>query len=199
MKIFFSPASPFVRKCVVCAAELNLKLENLPSAAGPVDRDQSIIAENPLGQVPTLLSDEDGALYDSRVICEYLDAKAGGGKLFPTVGPDRWRALREQALGDGLLGAALLARYETVLRPEDKRWEGWTTGQMDKVRTALDKFEAWAADFGDRIDIGTITAGCAVGYLDFRYPTLPWRDGRPKLTAWFERFSTRPSMVDSKP
>jgi len=199
MKIFFSPASPFVRKCVVSAAELNLTLENLPSAAGPVDRDQSIIAENPLGQVPTLLSDEDGALYDSRVICEYLDAKAGGGKLFPAVGPDRWRALREQALGDGLLGAALLARYETVLRPEDKRWEGWTTGQMDKVRTALDKFEAWATDFGDRIDIGTITAGCAVGYLDFRYPTLPWRDGRPKLTAWFERFSTRPSMVDSKP
>ena len=199
MKIFFSPASPFVRKCVVSAAELGLTLENLPSAAGPVARDQTIIAENPLGQVPTLLSDEDGALYDSRVICEYLDAKAGGGRLFPAVGPDRWRALREQALGDGLLGAALLARYEAVLRPQEKRWEDWSNGQMDKVRTALDGFEAWAGGFGDRVDIGTITAGCALGYLDFRFPTLPWRDGRTKLATWFEAFDARPSMAASRP
>ena len=199
MKIFFSPASPFVRKCMVSAAELGLTLETLPSAAGPVARDQTIIAENPLGQVPTLLDDDKGAFYDSRVICEYLDAQAGGGKLFPVVGPDRWRALREQALADGLLGAALLARYEAVLRPQGKQWEDWVNGQMDKVCTALDQFETWAADFGDRVDIGTITAGCGMGYLDFRYPTLPWREDRPNLAEWFDRFGARPSMTASKP
>jgi glutathione S-transferase len=199
MKIFFSPASPFVRKCMVSAAELGLTLETLPSAAGPVARDQAIVAENPLGQVPTLLVQDDEALYDSRVICEFLDAQAGGGRLFPTAGRDRWRALREQALGDGLLGAALLARYESVLRPEDKQWDDWSRGQMEKVRTALDRFEIWASEFGDRVDIGTITAGCGLGYLDFRFPELPWRNARPQLSAWFDRFGARPSMVASKP
>jgi glutathione S-transferase len=199
MKIFFSPASPFVRKCMVSAAELGLTLETLPSAAGPVARDQTIIPENPLGQVPTLLVEDDEAFYDSRVICEFLDAQAGGGRLFPAAGRDRWRALREQALGDGLLGAALLARYESVLRPQDKQWDDWSRGQMDKVRTALDRFETWADAFGDRVDIGTITAGCGLGYLEFRFPALPWREARPQLSAWFDRFGDRPSMVATKP
>ncbi len=199
MKIFFSPASPFVRKCTVSAAELGLTFETLPSAAGPVARDGTIVAQNPLGQVPTMLADDGEALYDSRVICEYLDDQAGGGQLFPAAGPNRWRALREQALGDGLLGAAVLARYEAVLRPQDKQWADWTNGQMAKVGSALDQFEIWAAGFGDRVDIGTITTGCGMGYLDFRYPTLPWRDGRPALAEWFERFGARPSMAGSKP
>ena len=199
MKIFYSPASPFVRKCMVCAAELGLTLEHLASAAGPVARDPAILAKNPLGQVPTLLADDGEALYDSRVICEYLDAQAGGGRLFPAPGPARWRALREQALGDGLLGAALLARYEAALRPQDKQWSDWTHGQMDKVRTALDQFELWAGGFGDRVDIGTITAGCGLGYLDFRFPALGWRESRPVLAGWFEQFGARPSMASSKP
>ena len=199
MKVFFSPASPFVRKVMVCAAELGLTVDPLPSAAGPVARDQTIIPVNPLGQVPTFFADDGTALYDSRVVCEYLDAQAGGGKLFPAAGADRWRALVEQSLADGLLDAALLARYEGGLRPEEKRWDDWVAGQMDKVRCALDQMEEWAASFGDRLDIGTITTGCALGYLDFRFPTLPWRDTRPALAGWYAGFVARPSMKATMP
>lgn len=199
MKIYHSPASPFVRKVMVCAAELGQHIERLPSAAGPVARDRTIVASNPLGQVPTFFADDGTALYDSRVICEYLDARAGGGKLFPAPGPARWRALVEQSLGDGVLDAALLARYETVLRPADKRWQDWYDGQMDKVRCGLDRTLEWVPGLGERVDIGTITLGCALGYLDFRYPDLPWREGRDALARWFERFGARPSMAATRP
>ncbi|PZP42915.1 MAG: glutathione S-transferase [Azospirillum brasilense] len=199
MKMFFSPTSPFVRKVSVTAAELGLAIEHLPSAAGPVKRDQTIIPQNPLGQVPTFITDDGTVLYDSRVICEYLDALAGGNRIFPAPGPDRWRALVEQSLGDGLLAAALLARYETVLRPDEKRWDDWYEGQMDKVRTALDAMQEKAAELGDRVDIGTISMGCALGYLDFRYPHLPWREGRGALADWYQTFAQRPSMESSKP
>ena len=123
MQIHFSPASPFVRKVMVAAHELGLvdRLETLPSAAHPVNRDQSILARNPLGQVPTLVTDDGRTLYDSRVICEYLN-DLGRGSLFP-AGEARWRALTEQALGDGMLAAAVLTRYESVVRPEAKRWD----------------------------------------------------------------------------
>jgi glutathione S-transferase len=199
MKMIFSPASPFVRKVSVTAAELGLSIEHLPSVAGPVERDQTIIPQNPLGQVPTFVADDGTVLYDSRVICEYLDAQAGGGRIFPASGPARWRTLVEQSLGDGLLGAALLARYETVLRPEALRWDGWYNGQMDKVRTALEAMQDKAPELGERVDIGTITMGCALGYLDFRYPDMPWREGRTALAEWYARFGARPSMAATRP
>src|SRR3954451_22246874 len=122
MKIFYSPASPYVRKVMVVAHELGLadRIERLPSAAGPVARDAAIREHNPLGQVPTFFTDDGAVLYDSRVICEYLD-DLGGGSFFGS-GAARWRNLTDAALGDGLLGAALLARYEAVLRPEPLRW-----------------------------------------------------------------------------
>ncbi|WP_025138471.1 glutathione S-transferase [Achromobacter sp. DH1f] len=199
MKIYFSPASPFVRKCMVIAHELGLvdRIEKLPSAAGPVARDQTIIPSNPLGQVPTLLTDDGQALFDSRVICEYLN-ELGGGALFP-AGAARWRALAEQSLGDGMLGAALLARYETVLRPEALRWDGWYEGQLGKVRDGLAQLEKTAASLEGRLDIGTITVGCALGYLDFRYPDFDWRAGHPAVAAWFKTFSQRPSMQATLP
>jgi glutathione S-transferase len=199
MKVYFSPASPFVRKVMVCAAELGMQIEKLPSAAGPVLRDQTIVADNPLGQVPTFFADDGTVLYDSRVICEYLDAQAGGDRLFPAAGPDRWRALVQQSLGDGLLGAALLARYEAVLRPAEKQWDDWTGGQMDKVRCALDQMQGWVPSLAGRVDIGTITMGCALGYLDFRYPDYAWREGRDGLAALYESFSARPSMNATRP
>ena len=179
MKIYFSPP-PFVRKCLVAAHELGLadRIEKLPSAAGPVARDQTIIASNPLGQVPTFFTDDGQVLYDSRVICEYLNV-LGGGALFPAEGKPRWQALTEQSLGDGMLGAALLARYETVLRPEALRWDGWYEGQMGKVRDGLALLEQNTAALAQRVDIGTITIGCALGYLDFRYPDYDWRAGFP--------------------
>jgi glutathione S-transferase len=199
MKVYFSPASPFVRKVMVCAAELGLAIERLPSGAHPVNRDRTIVADNPLGQVPTFLADDGTVLYDSRVICEYLDGLAGGGRLFPASGPARWRALVEQGLGDGLLDAALLARYEGAVRPAERQWEDWRAGQMDKVRCALDRMQEWAPGLGDRVDIGTITLGCALGYLDFRFPDQGWRDGRGALAGWFERFGARPSMAGTRP
>ncbi|MBE9605828.1 glutathione S-transferase [Acetobacteraceae bacterium H6797] len=199
MKMFFSGGSPFVRKVSVVALELGLEIEHLPSAANPVTRDQAIIAENPLGQVPTFIADDGTVLYDSRVICEYLDSLAGGGKIFPATGPARWTALVEHSLADGILSAALLARYESTLRPEEKRWDGWMNGQMDKVRTGLDALEAKVEGFGGRLDIGTIGVGCALGYLDFRFGDLGWRATRPKLAAWFEQFGARSSMAATVP
>ena len=180
MKLFFSPASPFVRKVMVVAHEVGLadRIERLTSKAHPVDRDPAIREHNPLGQVPTLVTDDGVALYDSRVICEYLDALGDGG-LFGT-GQDRWQALTLQALADGLMAAAVLIRYEAAVRPEALRWSDWTSGQMGKVTDALGAFEASLPGTGGRTDIGTIAAGCALGYLDFRFADLNWRRAQPR-------------------
>lgn len=196
MKIYYSPTSPYVRKVLVVAHELGLadRIERLPSAAHPVNRDRAIIAHNPLGQVPTFFTDDGLMLADSRVICEYLNDLAGGA-LFPAPGPARWRALVDQSIGDGLLAAALLARYETAVRPAEKLWKDWLDGQLDKVATALAAIEAAAAGFADRLDIGAITFACGLGYLDLRFPDLNWRAGHPATAQWFQRFNARPSMA----
>jgi glutathione S-transferase len=197
MKIYFSPASPYVRKVMVVAHELGLadRIERLPSAAGPVQRDGTIRQHNPLGQVPTFFADDGTVLYDSRVICEYLDDLGGGG--FFGSGAVRWRNLTDAALGDGLLGAALLARYEAVLRPEPLRWSDWSRGQLEKVTDAVDRMEA--TELGPRLDIGTVTLACGLGYLDFRFPDLDWRAGRPRVAAWYAEFARRPSMTATAP
>lgn len=199
MKIFYSPASPFVRKCMVIAHELGLadRIEKLPSAAGPVARDQTIIPNNPLGQVPTFITDDGQILFDSRVVCEYLN-DLGGGALFP-AGQDRWQVLTQQSMADGMMGAALLARYETALRPEALRWNGWVDGQLGKVRDGLALIEKNAAALEGRLDIGTIAIGCALGYLDLRFADLDWRAAHPATAAWYEGFSQRPSMQATKP
>ena len=160
MKIFYSPASPFVRKCMVVAHELGIadRIEKLPSAAGPVKRDAAILPKNPLGQVPTFLCDDGQVLFDSRVICEYLNATQSGA-LFPAEGAERWARLTELALADGMTAAALLARYETMLRPEALRWNEWTEGQLAKVRTGVEWLETASPSFGERVDIGTIAFG----------------------------------------
>ena len=200
MKIFFAPASPFVRKCLVAAAELGLRerIELVSAAAHPVNRDKNVVAHNPLGKIPTLLADDGSVLYDSRVICEYLNA-LGDGHLLPREGKARWSVLAEQALADGICDAAVLTRYETFARPEPLRWNEWIAGQLEKVISGLDLIEARAAGFADRVDLGTIAFGCALGYLDFRFASLAWRDNRPHAAAWFERFGERPSMIDTRP
>ena len=199
MKIFFSPASPYVRKVMVVAMELGLadRIEKLPSAAGPVARDATIREHNPIGQVPTFITDDGMAIYDSRVICEYLD-DLGGGSFFGK-GRERWRNLTDAALGDGLMGAALLARYEGFLRPEPYRWSDWIGGQMGKITDAVDRMEAMADGLEGRLDIGIVTFACGLGYLDFRFPDHDWRAGHPKTAAWFARFAERPSMQATKP
>jgi glutathione S-transferase len=200
MKLYYSPTSPFARKCLVAASELGLvdRIELVPAAPHPVNRDAALVALNPLGKVPTLVTDDGAVLFDSRVISEYLDAQAGF-RLLPREGPARYLALTQQALADGVMDAAVLARYEMAARPEALRWQAWTDGQLAKVASALDAVEVAARAFGDRVDLGTIAVGCALGYLDFRYASLRWRDGRPAAAAWFETFGARPSMVATRP
>ncbi|MFN0186894.1 MAG: glutathione S-transferase [Aquabacterium sp.] len=195
MQLFFSTTSPYVRKCLVTAEEAGLgsRIQLLPAAAHPVQRDASIVARNPLGKVPTLVTDDGVALYDSRVICEYLDS-LGGGRLFPREGAARWHALTLQSLADGILDAALLARYETALRPEALRWADWTAGQLDKVATSLASLDSGATALHDGADIGTIAVACSLGYLDLRFADMGWRGRYPRLAAWAAAFGQRPSM-----
>jgi glutathione S-transferase len=200
MKIFHAAASPFVRKCLVAAAELGLRerIELVPGAANPINRDPAIVARNPLGKVPTLIADDGTVLHDSRVICEYLNA-LGDGHLIPRDGAARWRVLTEQSLADGISDAAVLARYESALRPEPLCWNDWLAGQLAKVTSGLDAIEALAPGFGDRVDLGTIAFGCALGYLDYRFAALGWRATRPHAAAWFDRFAARASMAATRP
>jgi glutathione S-transferase len=200
MKLFYSATSPFVRKCLVSAQELGLRagLELLPATPHPVNRDRSLVARNPLGQVPTLVTDDGVVLYDSRVICEYLD-HLSGGRLIPASGAARWDALVDQSLADGILDAAVLSRYETAARPEGLRWPEWIGGQIDKVTCSLAEIERRAPGFGDRVDVGTIALACALGYLDFRFAALAWRSGHPHAGAWYSKFAGRDSMVATRP
>src|ERR1700691_1603926 len=183
MKLRHNPASPYVRKVMVVAHELGLagKIELLSTAVSPVETNATLAAENPLMKIPALTTDDGEVLFDSPVICEYLDSLAGGGKVFPTAGKARWAALRQQALGDGILDALILCRYEVAARPENMRFAGWTDSQMKKAQQGLTALER--EDLSSPPTIGTITAACTLGYLDFRFPNDGWRNRHPKLAA----------------
>jgi glutathione S-transferase len=200
MKLFYSQTSPFVRKCLVTAHELGLaqRLELVPAVPHPVNRDRSVVLRNPLGKIPTLVTDAGEAFFDSRVICEYLNG-LGDGHLLPATGAARFAILTDQALADGLMDAAVLARYESAVRPESLRWPAWTGGQMEKVTSALSDFERRAAAWEDRMDLGVIALGCALGYLDFRYADIGWRERSPSLARWYEPFAARESMTKTRP
>ncbi len=198
MKLRFSPTSPFVRKIAIQALETGIdsRIERIATNAN--DPASGLDKENPLSKVPSLTTDEGTVLYDSPVICEYLDSLHGGAKLFPAAGPARWTALRRQALGDGMMDAALLRRVES-LRPKPEQSAAWDQRQKAKVTGGLDALEAEADSFGTGLDIGLITLACALGYLDFRFAAENWRQGRPKLSRWFEGFSKRPSFQATMP
>ncbi|CAN7718962.1 glutathione S-transferase [Variovorax sp. LjRoot290] len=195
MKIYFSPFSPYVRKCLVAGHELGLndRIRLLPSNAGPIQRDKELIAKNPLGKVPTFITDDGQVLYDSRVICEYLDDLAGGN-LFPRTGSARWAALTLQSLGDGILDGALLARYEDVARPEALRWSEWRAGQLDKAETSLAHLDSHPEMLEGRVDIGSLTVACALWYLDLRFANFDWRSRHAGVASWFAKFSQRASL-----
>ncbi|NQW09813.1 MAG: glutathione S-transferase [Alphaproteobacteria bacterium] len=201
MKLYYAAASPFVRKVLAQAHETGIvdQIDLETVATSPVQVDPGVAAVNPVKKIPALATNDGMTLFDSPVICEYLDSQHSGAKMFPAVGPARWEALRLQALGDGLMDAAILGIYEGRIRPEDKRYQPWVDAQMAKVDGALDDLESKAGTLGDRVDIGTITVGCALGYLDFRYADKDWRAGRPALAAWYARFSARPSMQATAP
>jgi glutathione S-transferase len=198
MKILFSPFSPYVRKCLVAAHELGLndQVKLLPSNAHPVQRDAKIIVDNPLGKVPTFYTEDGQVLFDSRVICEYLNHRAKG-QLFPQAETEKWQSLTLHALGDGMLDACLLARYEDVARPEALKWPEWRAAQLDKVETSL----TWLGKHIDlmthRVDMGSLTIGCALWYMDLRFPDSGWRERHPFVSDWYAEFSKRPSMQAS--
>lgn len=201
MKLHFNSVSPFVRKVRVFAMEIGIhdRIELVTEDFSPVSANPSLTTDNPLGKIPTLVLDNGSTLFDSRVICEYLDTLHEKQRLFPESGDVRWRALRIQALADGMLDALVLARYEMALRPQEVRWPAWIEGQMGKIWRGADALEAEAGKFGDTVDIGAIAVGCALGQIDFRFGDEGWRDTRPKLAEWWTRFSDRPSMKATQP
>ena len=201
MKLLTNKASPFGRKVAVVAFERGL-LERLAienETLSPVAPSAAVAAANPLGKIPCLVLDDGRALYDSRVICEYLDSLDDGPALFPAEPEARLKALTMQALGDGILDAAVGTRYEMTLRPEPLRWADWMEGQKLKIWRGLDRLEADAGGLTLLADIGAVTVACALGYLDFRYPDEPWRPSRQRLAGWFAEVASRPSMVQSAP
>jgi glutathione S-transferase len=185
---------------MVVAMETGLadRIETLPTAVAPTKPNDEMARENPLVKIPALTTDEGDVLFDSPVICEYLDSLHGGAKLFPAGGAARWTALRQQALGDGILDAAILCRYES-LRPKEVQWPDWIGGQMRKVRGGLDALDKATGTLSGPLTIGQITVGCALGYLDFRFPGEAWRGARPALARWYEDFAKRPSMQATAP
>lgn len=199
MRLHYSPASPYARKCLVVLHETGQfdAAEVVPAATNALAR-ETPVAANPLGKVPVLERADGPALYDSRVICRYLNDRAGA-RLYPAA-PLLWDSLVLEATADGILDAALLMVYELRLRPQDRQWPDWIEGQWHKITRALDRCEQdWAGHLEGPLDIGQIALGCALGYLDLRHDARQWRAGRPQLARWFAGFAARPGMVASAP
>ncbi len=193
-----SPASPFGRKCKLAAHFLGLMDKIEITRANPMDPEDSIRGENPLGKIPALILADGSTLYDSRVICEYLDSLAGGSKLFPS-GDARWGALTLQALCDGILDAAILQVYENRLRPEEKRHQDWVDHQQGKVQRGLSWLEANTPESSTQPNIGGITLACVLGYHDFRFDGA-WRKEHPNLVSWLKEFEKAvPGFEETKP
>ena len=200
MKLYYSPASPYARKVRITALETRLdkKIEMVNVVLTPVAANPDVDKHNPIGKIPAL-SVKGMDLFDSPVICEYLDSHHKGRKLLARKGRERWVALRQQAMADGLLDAALLARYEGFLRPEDKRWPEWIKGQMKKIDGCLDQLEAEAKALKGKLTLGTISVVCALGYLDYRFAHHDWRGKHPKLAKWFAAASKHSSIKATVP
>ncbi|MBB5214287.1 glutathione S-transferase family protein [Parapusillimonas granuli] len=203
MQLLYSTSSPFVRKTVLLAHALGLDhcIEWLPSAASPLKRDPRITARNPLGKVPTLITDDGLALVDSKVIAEYLCALAPDDAVLPAQGAGRWRLLRQQALADGILDVAVGLRYENALRPEGLRWPDWTAAQMEKLEAALEALQdEFAAPVpGAPLNVGEIATIAALGYLDLRYADFGWRTRYPRLAAAYASVWDRPEVRATTP
>ncbi len=201
MKLRYSPTSPYVRKVVVTAIEAGLdeRIERIETDVWNPETD--IAEDNPLGKVPALVTDEGRVLCDSPTICDYLDSLHEGPRLIPAEGPARWQVLNLHALANGVMDAAVARVIEHRARPEHLRFDGWLERQKLKIDRALDSLDRQAAEgaLDGTVNLGTITVGCALGYLDLRFSEDAWREGRPALEAWYEAFSQRPSMQATVP
>lgn len=199
MNLFHSHTSPYARKVVVLLAETGTSgVQIIPAAGTPLAPDANVVARNPLGKIPALERPDGPTLYDSRVICQFLNDHAGAA--FYPVGARRWDTLTIEATADGILDAALLIVYEARIRPEDKRFDPWVEGQWAKIDRALDVLEQrWISHLNGPIDMAHIAVGCALGYLDLRHAARQWRTDRPHLAAWEASFASRPSMQATIP
>ncbi|MFC2969552.1 glutathione S-transferase [Acidimangrovimonas pyrenivorans] len=200
MRLYHSPTSPYVRKVMVLLHETGqlADVTLVPAMGTPVDPGTMPVAQNPLGKIPALERGDGPALYDSRVICRFLDARAGG-RLYPEA-PHLWETLTLEATADGILDAAILMVYESRVRPEERRYEPWVEGQWAKIARALDALEnRWMSHLSGPLEMGQVATGCALGYVDFRHPERDWRAGRPALAEWFAGFAGRESMQATVP
>jgi len=201
MKLIGSTTSPYVRKVRVVMAEKKLDyaflLENVWA------EDTTIQESNPLGKVPCLLMEDGGAMFDSRVIVEYLDTLTPVGRLIPSLGRERAEVKCWEALADGILDAAILVRLEKTLRPQEQQSEDWINRQMNKVNAGLKAISLGLGDMpfcsGSRLTLADISVACLLGWLSFRFPEISWRDDYPNLAKLFDKLSERQSFKDTVP
>ena len=199
MILRFSPSSPFVRKVRIAASLLGLDSEVTSERADTTNPNDSLRKTNPLGKIPVLIIEDGSAIYDSRVILDYLDERAGGGKIVPRQGPARLAALRLQALCDGILDASILTVYEGRFRKPELHEPKWLELQAGKVNRALDLLESAPPPLDPMPNVGQITLACALGYRDFRFGD-GWRSDHPRLVAWLDNFAAHvPAFAATKP
>jgi glutathione S-transferase len=195
----FSPSSPFVRKIRIAASVLGLEKDIKAEPAETTSPSDTVRQQNPLGKIPTLVLEDGSTLFDSRVILEYLDHRAGGGRIIPKDATARFAALRLQALADGILDASILQVYEGRFRPAERHEPKWVEHQAGKVARGLAALEAAPPGLGSPPDVGQITVACALGYRDFRFGD-GWRKDHPRLVAWLDGFAARvPAFAATKP
>jgi len=196
MKLAYALASPYVRKVTACAIARGIdhNIENWVVSS----TDPALVNFNPLSKIPTLLLDDGSTLFDSPVICEYLDSIGDAPPLFPPAGPARWTALRLQAISDGMMDASQPRRREIAL-PQDEGRQSYIKLQQSKVKASLDLLEKEVASLGKLKTIGDIAVACALGYLDFRFANEPWRPGHPRLEAWYAEVLQLPPMAKTIP
>lgn len=203
MILHHASLSPFARKVRVCIGEFGLadrvEMREVTVAPGKPNPEYAGLV-NPLRRVPSLTLPDGFSLTDSALICQYLDELAGH-RLVPREGDRRWRVLNAHAVATGMTEAAVQLRYETFLRPEPQRWATWSDDLKDKIRGALDWFEARAGD-GSRapeLDLGIVALVCGLDYIDFRHPDIAWRDGHPRLEAEHALLAERESFASTRP
>jgi glutathione S-transferase len=201
MKLTFSPASPFARKVRIAAIETGLidKIEFTPTAVAPGQPNDEYSRITPLKKLPVLILDNGDVILDSYVIVEYLDELAGGNKLIPASGPERWRVKSDHSLLQGMLDAMLLCRYEKMVRPEGLRWSDWHKDHWNRAWTGMARFETKSDVLSGPFNIAQISLVCVLGYADFRFADCGWRKAYPKLDAFYQKAMERPSVKISVP
>lgn len=193
-----TPPSPFGRKVNLAASLLGLSGDIRIEAADPNDANDSLRRQNPLGKIPALVLEDGSTLFDSRVILEYLDHRAGGGKIIPAEPKARFAALRMQALADGMTDAQILLVYEGRFRPKEHHVQKWIDYQADKIKRGLTVLEAEPPALDAIPNVGQIALACFLGHRDLRFGG-DWRASHPKLVAWLDRFAARvPAFAETK-